>query len=701
LKKKAGILASLQSDLKITISVLFLASVFTTLIFLLLPVAREKYRLSIELDQISHILQNVMFEDLDNDGNSEFIRFKTENNIPALVINTRNFNVIGQINLHGSWTDRAVPVFSDFDNDGFREVICCTWYHDSIWLHVIEPLQKPGGTIRSRAIISAPVVDGLHQWDIRFGDPVDMNNDGCQDLVLSFFPTFTKDPRLVYIYDIAKDSLRVQQGRPSNNILKPVMMDLDGDGIPEITGNSSAPNNFGSQAAELSDSLSWLIVYNNTLEFIFPPVGYSATPSYIDIMPISNNGRQLLVVLFNDRSNNYQGSSLCTYRFENDSLIPVSSKVFPEPDQYRIYGPLQDDNQDFYLMKEGEMLRMNSKLEIISKEQGYEFSSDTRWQLLDIDKDRKKEIIGFRANGEIVVYQSNFRHPSYCKLNPSSSQIIINTISGDKRNLFLIYSNYEYYILEYAVNPIYRFRFLVFIGILIFNLFIFGAMTILIKRRYQMVRNQEKELLHYQLVSVQKQLSPHFLFNVLNNISQVFSHGKKDEAMSYVTDVSRLVVSSMENAEKLTISLDDELSFVSNYLFLEKFRSNDRFDFSIEIEEGPHMQLQVPKMLIQHFAENALKHGLFHMEGRRGKIRIYMEKAAGAVNIIIEDNGIGRKKAAELQTFGTRTGLKNTDRILVLVEELTKVNISYIVEDLYDENAEGNGTRVKIEVLMR
>ena len=78
-----------------------------------------------------------------------------------------------------------------------------------------------------------------------------------------------------------------------------------------------------------------------------------------------------------------------------------------------------------------------------------------------------------------------------------------------------------------------------------------------------------------------------------------------------------------------------------------------------------------------------------------------MEKAAGAVNIIIEDNGIGRKKAAELQTFGTRTGLKNTDRILVLVEELTKVNISYIVEDLYDENAEGNGTRVKIEVLMR
>ena len=75
-------------------------------------------------------------------------------------------------------------------------------------------------------------------------------------------------------------------------------------------------------------------------------------------------------------------------------------------------------------------------------------------------------------------------------------------------------------------------------------------------------------------------------------------------------------------------------------------------------------------MIIQSFAENAIKHGLENKK-ERGILEISIMNLEGGVEVKIRDNGIGRAAAAKMRTHGTGTGLKNISGI---VDTLNKVN---------------------------
>ncbi len=150
-----------------------------------------------------------------------------------------------------------------------------------------------------------------------------------------------------------------------------------------------------------------------------------------------------------------------------------------------------------------------------------------------------------------------------------------------------------------------------------------------------------------------QQLDPHFLFNALSNISSYYHKGDKEHAQSYLAKVSRLVRSTLENSERMSISLSEELAFVRDYLSVEQIRMGDNLNFGIDVEKSLVEQIQIPKMLIQNFVENAVKHGIRHLKDRAGVIRIYSERAGSLFHVIIEDNGIGRESATEIGSAGT------------------------------------------------
>jgi sensor histidine kinase YesM len=122
---------------------------------------------------------------------------------------------------------------------------------------------------------------------------------------------------------------------------------------------------------------------------------------------------------------------------------------------------------------------------------------------------------------------------------------------------------------------------------------------------------------------------------------------------------------------------------------------NDRFEYRIDIEENVDLTVPVPKMILLNFAENAVKHGIRHLE-REGEIDIVIKKKQNKIMVTIEDNGIGRKQSSILSSEGTGKGLEITDTILALYKELKKIRITYQIQDLLDNENRPRGTLVTI-----
>ena len=157
-----------------------------------------------------------------------------------------------------------------------------------------------------------------------------------------------------------------------------------------------------------------------------------------------------------------------------------------------------------------------------------------------------------------------------------------------------------------------------------------------------------------------------------------------------------MLKSAIINSDNAFISLEGELNFVRNYLNLEVYRNNYKFDYKINIQRGLDESIIVPKMLIHIFVENAVKHGVRHLtEGGLIKIKVYEE--GSDYRISIKDNGIGREKAKEHAGFSTGRGLKIIDEILELYNRLYRVNIGYETIDL-ESKEKASGTLVKIKI---
>ena len=217
------------------------------------------------------------------------------------------------------------------------------------------------------------------------------------------------------------------------------------------------------------------------------------------------------------------------------------------------------------------------------------------------------------------------------------------------------------------------------------------------RNRLQLNLEKEKKLTELRLLSLQNQMDPHFVFNVLTALSSVILNNDKFQANTILTRFSVLVRNLVQSSDKITRSLEDEIDFVKNYLELQKLRFRNRFDFSFDIDHKIDPTLRIPKMIIQTYAENAVKHGLYHLESQ-GKLKIVITQADDFLKIRVEDNGIGRKKATEMNTRSTGKGMKIMKQYFEVFNERNQEKISFEIEDLVDENQSPCGTRVVLKI---
>ena len=184
-------------------------------------------------------------------------------------------------------------------------------------------------------------------------------------------------------------------------------------------------------------------------------------------------------------------------------------------------------------------------------------------------------------------------------------------------------------------------------------------------------------------------MNPHFLYNSLNAIRLFVLQNDSDNAEKYLVKFARLMRLILDNSRQEWVSLASELDQLHLYIELEQLRFNNGFDFQIETDASLRKEdIAIPPMIIQPYIENAILHGIAHKK-EKGHILISLKPVNNHLECMVEDDGIGRERAAVLKSkriaAHNSVGLKVTEERLQLISERTGKEASVAVIDKFDE----------------
>jgi two-component system LytT family sensor kinase len=159
------------------------------------------------------------------------------------------------------------------------------------------------------------------------------------------------------------------------------------------------------------------------------------------------------------------------------------------------------------------------------------------------------------------------------------------------------------------------------------------------------------------LRNLRAQLSPHFLFNVLNSISMLVRAGRETEALDTIDAFAGLLRGFLRERPSEFVELSDELVFVERYLHIQRTRFADRLSVTIDAASATN-RLWVPAFVMYPLVENAIQHGLSKQEGK-GHISVRTRVEGERLVLEVEDDGPGLAPANAHVNNGNGMGLDN------------------------------------------
>ncbi len=199
-----------------------------------------------------------------------------------------------------------------------------------------------------------------------------------------------------------------------------------------------------------------------------------------------------------------------------------------------------------------------------------------------------------------------------------------------------------------------------------------------------------------ELRALRSQMNPHFIFNSLNSIQDLILKQDTNASYDYIVLFSDLVRNSLNYSNRQYISVEEEISFLNTYLKLEKLRFGSDFQYSII--NKCLVDKKIPSLVIQPFVENAIVHGLFHKKGKKN-LNIEFTPYSDGLQCTITDNGIGRKKALEIQKrqgeHHSSYAMEAIKKRLKILEKKYNKTIGFVVKDLISDEA-SSGTQIVI-----
>jgi LytS/YehU family sensor histidine kinase len=158
----------------------------------------------------------------------------------------------------------------------------------------------------------------------------------------------------------------------------------------------------------------------------------------------------------------------------------------------------------------------------------------------------------------------------------------------------------------------------------------------------------------------------------------------------------------LEHSKSNMVTLQEEAELLRLYVELEAMRSKNKFSFQLKIAPDVDIfNIEIPSMLFQPFIENAITHGIFNLD-RHGHLVVSFHIDDSCLIGIIEDDGVGRKKASELNVNSHKN---HASRGMEIVKERIRVlnymensRIEMSVIDKTSSSGEPEGTRIIIKI---
>lgn len=152
------------------------------------------------------------------------------------------------------------------------------------------------------------------------------------------------------------------------------------------------------------------------------------------------------------------------------------------------------------------------------------------------------------------------------------------------------------------------------------------------------IKENERYLRASELKVLYSQINPHFLYNTLDTIVWMAEFGDHEKVIATTKALAQFFRISLSQGHE-TITLEEELEHVKQYLFIQKQRYGEHLDYTITCDEA-HYSIKVPKIILQPIVENAIYHGIKEMD-TVGLIQIAVQKSEKRLVIKVIDNGVG------------------------------------------------------------
>jgi signal transduction histidine kinase len=194
------------------------------------------------------------------------------------------------------------------------------------------------------------------------------------------------------------------------------------------------------------------------------------------------------------------------------------------------------------------------------------------------------------------------------------------------------------------------------------------------KRRFKVQLN----MMNLKLDNVRNRISPHFMFNVLNN--RIIKSDAKET--NELTELAQLIRANLDMSSTLGVELQKELEFVQQYIRVESYLMGDDFHFNIDIApDVDASSVRIPSMFIQIMTENSIKHALRNKEGIK-LLSITVRHEHNNTVIRVTDNGPGFNPV----TLRRKTGMNIISQTIAVINLHNKDKIRFDIHNIYSSD---------------
>lgn len=196
----------------------------------------------------------------------------------------------------------------------------------------------------------------------------------------------------------------------------------------------------------------------------------------------------------------------------------------------------------------------------------------------------------------------------------------------------------------------------------------------------------EGQLAEARLQALNAQIRPHFLFNTLHTIGQLWRSGRSDDADAVLDHLGALFHKVSSSTSRFEVPLAEELELIRDYLAIEEVRFADRLRPAVTAAPDT-LDCLVPPLILQPIVENAVRHGISAVS-TAGTLEVSAARDGARLRLTVRDDGPGISTATKHP--GTGTGLRNTrERLAQLYGDRGTLSIA---------DAPGGGTIVTVDI---